>query len=162
RTPIRGRMMRAVFSLFVWAALSQGATLIENATILTVTNGTIENGSILIEDGKIAQIGRALAAPADAELIDAEGRFVTPGIIDCHSHMAADSINESSLAVSSMVSMEDVLNPRDISIYRALAGGVTVANILHGSANPIGGRTVVIKTRWGKSAPELLFEGAPP
>ncbi len=85
-----------------------------------------------------------------------------PGIIDCHSHIAADAINEGSVSVSSMVGMTDVLNPEDISIYRALAGGVTTANILHGSANSIGGKTVVVKMRWGKDAHDLLFEGAPP
>src|SRR5947207_13883696 len=85
-----------------------------------------------------------------------------PGIIDCHSHIGADSINEGSVAVSSMVGIEDVLNPESIAIYRALAGGVTTANILHGSANPIGGKCMVIKMRWGKDAKGIQFEGAMP
>ena len=95
-------------------------------------------------------------------VIDATGKYVTPGIIDAHSHIAADAINEGSISVSAMVGIRDVLNPDQIAIYRALAGGVTTANILHGSANPIGGRNAVIKLRWGADAMGLLLEGAPP
>ncbi len=138
------------------------AVIIQHATIVTVTNGTMANGSILLRDGKIAQIGENLLVPAGAQVVDASGRYVTPGLIDCHSHIAADAINESSVPVSAMVSMADVLDPDDVAIYRALAGGVTTANILHGSANPIGGRCQVIKLRWGKPAAELIFQGAPP
>jgi imidazolonepropionase-like amidohydrolase len=137
--------------------------LIENATIFTVTHGNIEHGSILIRDGKIAAIGADLKAPEGATVIDATGEFVTPGIIDCHSHIAIDGgVNEGGTSVSSMVRIPDVLNPADIDIYRDLAGGTTVANVLHGSANSIGGQTVVIKLRWGKPASELPFEGALP
>ncbi len=136
--------------------------LIQNATILTVSHGTIEHGSILIKDGKIAEVGQSVKAPAGARVIDAAGQFVIPGIIDCHSHIAAESINEGSVSVSSMVTMEEVLDPDDIDIYRDLAGGVTSANILHGSANSIGGQTLVIKLRWGQPASKLPFEGAMP
>jgi len=136
-------------------------TVIRNATVLTVTKGTFQ-GSILIRDGKIVEAGEKVLVPEGAKVIDAGGQFVMPGIIDCHSHIAADSINEGAVAVSSMVGIEDVLNPDDIDIYRALAGGVTTANILHGSANPIGGKCQVIKTRWGKDAQGLIFEGAMP
>ncbi len=136
--------------------------LIKNATILTVSHGTIQNGSILIRDGKIAEVGAKIQAPPDATVIDAAGQYVTPGLIDCHSHIAADSINEGSVAVSSMVGITDVLNPDSVSIYRILAGGVTTANVLHGSANPIGGLNAVIKLRWGKTAREMLFAGAKP
>lgn len=138
-------------------------TLIENATILTVSHGTIEHGSILIRDGKIAEVGASIAEPKGAQVIDAKGQFVMPGIIDCHSHIAVDgSVNEGSVSVSSMVNIADVLNPDDIDIYRDLAGGVTVANVLHGSANSIGGQTVVIKLRWGQPGAKLPFEGAVP
>jgi imidazolonepropionase-like amidohydrolase len=136
--------------------------VIQNATILTVSHGTIEHGSILIKDGKIAEVGQSVKAPKDAQVIDAAGQFVIPGIIDCHSHIAAESINEGSVSVSSMVNMAEILNPEDIDIYRDLAGGVTSANILHGSANSIGGQTLVIKLRWGQPAAKLPFEGALP
>ncbi|OLE48220.1 MAG: amidohydrolase [Acidobacteria bacterium 13_1_20CM_3_58_11] len=136
--------------------------LIRNATILTVSHGTIEHGSILIKDGKITEVSQSINAPNDAQVIDAAGQFVMPGIIDCHSHIAAESINEGSVSVSSMVNMAEILNPEDIDIYRDLAGGVTAANILHGSANSIGGQTLVIKLRWGQPAAKLPFEGALP
>src|SRR5882724_10712022 len=108
--------------------------LIQNATILTVSHGTIEHGSILIRDGKIAEVGTSIKAPAGAQIVDANGQFVMPGIIDCHSHIAVDgSVNEGSISVSSIVNIGEVLNPEDIDIYRDLAGGVTSANVLHGS-----------------------------
>jgi imidazolonepropionase-like amidohydrolase len=117
---------------------------------------------VVIRDGRIAEVGEKTLVPAGARVIDAGGQYLMPGIIDCHSHIAADSINEGSVSVSSMVSIQDVLDPEDIAIYRGLAGGVTTANILHGSANAIGGQCVVIKMRWGKDARGLLFEGAKP
>src|SRR5271154_3797033 len=139
------------------------AIVIQNATILTVSHGTIEHGSILIVNGKIAEVGQSVHAPKDAQVIDAAGQFVMPGIVDCHSHIAVDgSVNEGSISVSSIVNIAEVLNPDDVDIYRDLAGGVTVANILHGSANSIGGQTVVIKLRWGQPAAKLPFEGALP
>ena len=145
------------------AAEAPAALLIQNATILTVTHGTIEHGSILIRDGKIVDVGASIKAPKDAQVVDAAGQFVIPGIIDCHSHIAVDGdVNEGSISVSSIVNIADVLNPDDISIYRDLAGGVTSANVLHGSANAIGGQTIVIKLRWGQPASKLPFEGALP
>jgi imidazolonepropionase-like amidohydrolase len=137
--------------------------LIQNATLLTITHGTIEHGSILIRDGKIAAVGQSIKAPDGAQIIDAAGQYVMPGIIDCHSHIAVDGdVNEGSISVSSMANIADVLNPEDVDIYRDLAGGVTAANILHGSANSIGGQTIVIKLRWGQPASKLPFEGALP
>jgi imidazolonepropionase-like amidohydrolase len=144
-------------------AQNPSTIFIQNATIFTVTQGNIEHGSILIRDGKIAAVGADLKAPDGVAVIDATGQYVIPGIIDCHSHIAVDgSVNEGGPAVSSMANIADVLNPEDISIYDDLAGGVTSANILHGSANPIGGQTIVIKLRWGKPASALPFEGAIP
>jgi imidazolonepropionase-like amidohydrolase len=137
-------------------------TLVRNATILTITDGEIPNGEILIRDGRIAGVGRSLRAPDRARVIDAGGGFVMPGIIDCHSHIAVDGgVNEGSIPVSSMTAIEEVLDPGDPNIYRALAGGVTTANVLHGSANPIGGTNAVIKLRWGADSEGLLFAGAP-
>jgi imidazolonepropionase-like amidohydrolase len=136
---------------------------LRGATLVTVTRGTIPNGTIVLRDGKIAAVGANVSVPAGAEVIDATGKFISPGIIDAHTHIANDSINEGGTTVSSMTGMEDVLDPTDINIYRDLAGGVTTANVLHGSANPIGGKNAVIKLRWGrKRASELLFEGAMP
>jgi imidazolonepropionase-like amidohydrolase len=140
-----------------------GVVAIRNATVLTATKGTIARATVLVRDGKIAAVGANVTVPAGAEVYDGTGRFVTPGIIDAHSHIANDAINENSVAVSSMTSMFDVLDPRDIAIYRALAGGTTAANIMHGSANPIGGQTLVIKLRWGKTRrDDLAFTGALP
>jgi len=147
-----------------WAQVGgPGVVLIKDATILTVSHGDIAKGSILIRGGKIAEVGPSVAAPAGATVIDAAGQFVTPGIIDPHSHIAvAGGINEGSLAVTSMVAIEDVLDSTDINIYRELAGGVTTTLTMHGSANPIGGTNAVIKLRWGKDAKGLLFQGAKP
>ncbi len=140
-----------------------GEILIRNATVLTVSHGKIENGSVLIKNGKIAAVGKDLKASSNATIVDATGKFVTPGIIDCHSHIAVDgSVNEGSLSVTSMVRINDVIDPNDRSIFVGLSGGVTVANVLHGSANAIGGLNQVIKLRWGKTADEIVFKEAPP
>jgi imidazolonepropionase-like amidohydrolase len=144
------------------AHLTAETYVIRNATIITVAKGTLK-GSIVVKDGKISEVGEKVMEPAGAKIIDAAGQYVIPGIIDCHSHIAADGgINEGSVSVSSMVDIKDVINPEDIAIYRALAGGVTTANILHGSANPIGGQTLPLKMRWGKDAQGMIFEGATP
>ncbi|MCE9619145.1 MAG: amidohydrolase, partial [Planctomycetes bacterium] len=140
-----------------------GIVAIRNATLITVTKGTIPAGTIVLQNGKITAIGATVTIPAGAEIIDGTGKFVSPGIIDAHSHIANDDINEGGTSVSSMTGMEDVINPNDINIYRDLAGGTTTANILHGSANSIGGKNAVIKLRWGKKRPEeILFAGAMP
>ena len=151
-----------IVALAALAPLYAQNIVIQNATIMTVTKGTLQ-GSVVIKDGKIAEIGEKVMMPQNATIIDAGGQYVIPGIIDCHSHIAVDgNVNEGSVSVSSMVDIKDVINPEDIAIYRALAGGVTTANILHGSANPIGGQTIVLKMRWGKDAQGLIFEGAMP
>ncbi|MDV3310692.1 MAG: amidohydrolase [Cyclobacteriaceae bacterium] len=139
-----------------------GDALIRNGTLLTVTKGTLENTDLLIRDGKIAAIGRNLTAPEGCRIIDATGLFVMPGIIDAHSHIALEAINEMSSPVTPEIRMRDALNPLDIAIYRALAGGVTTIQTLHGSANAIGGQSVVMKLRYGTVDPsELVLEGAP-
>jgi len=146
-------------------AAESGATavVIKDATILTVSHGTIARGSILIRDGKISEVGQAVDVPDGALVIDAAAQFVMPGIIDPHSHLAQNGgVNEGSLAVTSMTSVEDFIDPTDIDIYRELAGGVTTTATLHGSANPIGGTGAVIKLRWGQDAKGLLFAGARP
>jgi imidazolonepropionase-like amidohydrolase len=144
----------------IWAA--SAPVVIQNATIMTVTKGTIDKGSVVLQDGKIVAVGAKVNIPAGATIIDGTGKYVIPGIIDCHSHIATEAVNEGSLSVSSMVGIGDTLNPEDVAIYRAMAGGVTTANILHGSANSIGGKTVVIKMRWDHTADEMVFDGAMP
>ncbi len=136
--------------------------LIQNATVMTVARGTIEGSSVLVRDGKIAAVGSDLRVPPGARVIDATGKYVTPGIIDAHSHIATDAVNEGSIAVSSMVRIEDVIDPTDINIYREAAGGVTTSHTMHGSANPIGGQNAIIKHRWGEDAEGLRFQAAPP
>ena len=158
---------RAVLGIAAFTATALAAraesVLIRNATVLTVTKGTVQNGNVLIQDGKIAAIGKNISAPSDATIVDATGKYLMPGIIDCHSHTAVEGgVNEGTVSDSSMVNIHDVIDPSDINIYRGLAGGLTVSNVLHGSANAIGGQTEVIKLRWGKSAKEMAFEGAKP
>jgi len=157
-------MRRLLLAVMVTLApLGAETIVIQNATVMTVAKGTIKNGSVVVRDGKIVDVGEKVMIPEGATRIDAAGQYVIPGIIDCHSHIAGDGgINEGSVSVSSMVDIKDIINPEDIAIYRALAGGVTTANILHGSANAIGGRTIVLKMRWGKDAQSMIFEGAKP
>lgn len=136
--------------------------LIKNATVWTQSKqGKLEKADMLVSRGKIMQVGKNLTAPKDALVIDATGKHLTPGIIDAHSHTAAASINEGGQAITCETRIEDVLNSDDIWIYRQLAGGTTAANILHGSANPIGGQNAVVKWRWGLMPEELLIAGAP-
>jgi imidazolonepropionase-like amidohydrolase len=165
------RKLAASFSLFLLIGWnlpatvfpqSKNAVLIKNGTVMTAIRGTLENTDILIENGKITRIGKGLNAPAGARVIDATGKYVTPGIIDCHSHTMLDAINEGTYSVTSMTQVKDVLVPRDIAIYRALAGGVTSANLLHGSANSIGGQNATVKFKFGRPASEFLIPDAPP
>jgi imidazolonepropionase-like amidohydrolase len=136
--------------------------VIRGGTILTITHGKIENGSIYIHNGKIAAIGKTVQAPENATVIDATGEWVMPGIIDSHSHIALDNdVNEATSPVTPAMMMKDAFNYNDKMIYRALAGGVTTSLLLHGSANMIGGQAVVIKHKYGLGRDEMLFPGAP-
>jgi hypothetical protein len=135
---------------------------ITNATIMTAGKGTIPRGTILIRDGKIAAVGPNVSVPAGAQVIDGDGRYVIPGIVDAHSHSAGEAINEGTQSITAQVRMEDVLRQGALGLYRELAGGVTTLNILHGSANTIGGHNATVKVRWGLPVDSLLFEGAPP
>jgi imidazolonepropionase-like amidohydrolase len=137
--------------------------LIRNATIMTAANGTLENTDILVQNGKISKIGKALKASSNAQVIDGSGKFITPGIVDCHSHTMIDGgVNEATYSITSMVRVSDVLDPKDISIYRGLAGGVTVANLLHGSANVIGGLNTVVKFKYGRPVEDFPIPDAMP
>jgi imidazolonepropionase-like amidohydrolase len=135
---------------------------ITNANIMTASHGNVMNGTILIRNGKIAEIGTNVTIPAGARVIDGRGKWVTPGIIDAHSHTANEGINEGSQSVTAEVRMEDVLRQDGISLYRQLAGGTTTVNILHGSANTIGGQNAIIKLRFGLPVDSIRFAGAPP
>src|SRR5476651_2533274 len=137
-------------------------TLFKNGTVWTnEKDGILKNTDVLIENGKIKAVGKNLSAPAGAKIVDATGKHITPGIIDEHSHIAATGgINEGAQAVTAEVRIQDVLDAGDINLYRQLAGGVTTSHILHGSANPIGGQTQLIKHRWGVLPSEMMFQGA--
>lgn len=138
--------------------------LVKNATIWTSgPAGNLEQADLLVRAGKIEQVGKNIAAPAGAVVIDATGKHLTPGLIDCHSHTAVNrGINEGASAITVEVRVGDVIDPTDIGLYRELAGGTTTANVLHGSANPMGGQNQVIKLRWGAGAEALKFAGAQP
>jgi imidazolonepropionase-like amidohydrolase len=141
---------------------SGGTLLLRNATILTGTDLGRVAGAVLLKDGKIAAFGENVEAPEGIETIDATGLWIMPGIIDCHSHIATEGgLNEGTQSVTPEVRVRDVLNPRDLAVYRALAGGVTSANVLHGSANPIGGQNATIKLKFGEPPDRLPFPGAP-
>jgi imidazolonepropionase-like amidohydrolase len=143
--------------------IAPNAILIDNATIWTCgPKGKLEDWDILFVDGKIKEIAPDITVTQGSALvIDATGKHVTPGLIDCHSHSAASSINEGAQAVTAEVRIQDVLFADDINVYRQLGGGLTTANVLHGSANPIGGQNAVIKLRWGAGPGDLLFKKAP-
>jgi imidazolonepropionase-like amidohydrolase len=145
------------------SSLQAEKMLIKNATIWTNESPAIlTETDVLINKGKIVQIGKNIQA-LDAKVIDASGKYLTSGIIDEHSHIAITrGVNEGTQSNTAEVSIGDALDPDDINIYRQLAGGVTTSHLLHGSANPIGGQSAVIKLRWGKMAEELKFEGASP
>ncbi len=151
-----------VLTTVVWAQVPKGSVLIRNGTVLTITNGTLNNTDVLIIDGIIRGIGKDLDAPSSIMEIDATGQYVMPGIIDAHSHIGIDAVNEGTNPITPEVNVGDVLNPTSVSIYRALAGGVTTSHAMHGSANAIGGECETIKHRWGTYDPEIIrMEDAP-
>ena len=135
--------------------------LIKNVTVWTSEKeGILENTDVLLKDGKIAEIGKNLRA-RNATEIDGTGKHLTAGIVDEHSHIAASAINEGAQNSSAEVTIEDVVDPTDINIYRNLSGGTTSAQILHGSANPIGGRSAIIKLKWGENADAMIYNNSP-
>lgn len=139
-----------------------GALFIHDATLLTVSHGTIEHGDLIVAGGRIAALGTGLTPPDGVTAIDGRGLFVMPGLIDCHSHAAIDGgVNEGTLSIVPEVKIQDEVDPHDVVLYDALAGGTTTMNLLHGSANVIGGQNAVVKLRYGRTPAEMLFEGAP-
>lgn len=135
--------------------------LIKNGTVWTnESEGNLQNTDVLIRGSKIAGIGKNITC-ADCKIIDATGKHVTSGIIDEHNHIAiSQGVNEGTEASSAEVRIGDVVNSKDINIYRQLAGGVVAAQLLHGSANPIGGQSALIKFRWGYAPEKMKIEGA--
>ena len=147
---------------FTQAQVQKGNVLIKNATVLTVTKGNLESSDVLVQNGVITQIGKNLTAPAGVNSIDATGKYLMPGIIDAHSHVGLDVVNEGSAPITSEIRMKDVVNPTEIGIYRALAGGVTVSHAMHGSANVVGGQNATLKHRWGSMDPaDVIMQDAP-
>ncbi|GGG98987.1 periplasmic amidohydrolase [Polaribacter pacificus] len=139
----------------------QETLLIKNTTVWTSEkDGVLKNTDVLIKNGKISQIGKNLSARG-AKVIDGTNKHLTAGIIDEHTHIALSSSNESGHNSTAEVTMEDAINPADMNIYRNLAGGVTSAQLLHGSANPIGGRSAIIKLKWGEEADKMIYTNAP-
>ncbi len=145
------------------AAAPAGPVLLRGATVWTLgPQGTLEDADLLVEGGRVVQVGYDLQAPG-ATVVSAAGAHITPGIVDCHSHAFSDSmVNEGTRSCTAEVRLADVIDAETIQIYRQLAGGVTTANLLHGSANPIGGQSAVLQLKWGQPAHALLMAGAPP
>jgi len=133
---------------------------LKGGTILTITNGTIENGTIVIQKGKITAIGEDIRIPEGIKVIDMTGKFIMPGIIDSHSHIALTDINEATDPVTPQIWMWDALDPGSDSIRKTLAGGVTTVKTMHGSANVIGGVNVTIKLKYDRPIQELIISGA--
>jgi len=152
------------YGAFGWTNQPQAETvIIRNATLWTnEESGILEKADIMLQNGKIAQVGGSIRGPRGAVEIDGTGMHVTPGIIDEHSHIAISrGVNESSQESTAEVSIADVVDATDIDIYRQLSGGVTTSQLLHGSANPIGGQSALIKLRWGYTPEAMKFAGAP-
>lgn len=144
--------------------VATGRVLFVNATVWTCgPEGKLENAAVLVENGLISRVVKAGEPLPEADLkVDAAGLHLTPGVIDCHSHMATDSgVNEGSQAITAEVRIGDFVDCDDLNIIRQLAGGVTCVNVLHGSANPIGGQNQVLKLRWGMNDEQLKFGTAP-
>lgn len=150
------------FASFVQAQTPVGDLVIRNGTVLTITKGTLTETDILIEKGKIKALGKDLKVASGIKEIHAQGQFVMPGIIDAHSHIAIDAVNEGTHPVTPEVKVGDALDPFDVGVYRALAGGVTTSHAMHGSANAIGGQCQTIKHRYGEMDPSIfIFKDAP-
>ncbi len=162
RSKVPGLVLAFLMTLACSGPASAQDLLVRGGTVITITNGDLPNTDVLIRDGKITEIGENLTAPDGVRIIDAQGRFVMPGILDDHSHMGVDrGINEGSRSVVPEVSIADVIRHDDPSFFTALAGGITTIHTMHGSANSIGGQNEVIKLKWGRPWEELVIEEAP-
>ena len=159
--------LAALLGLLAVSAAAQRPTgknevVIRNATVLTATGSSISGGSVYVKDGKIVALGKTVDAPASATVIDGTGKYLTPGLIDSHGHIAlAGDVNEATAPITPHMMMVDAFDYDDKAIYRALAGGVTTSMLLHGSANMIGGQALVIKHKYGMGREQMLFPNAP-
>ncbi|MFN0137633.1 MAG: amidohydrolase family protein, partial [Phycisphaerae bacterium] len=142
----------------VIATKTGGSVLLKNAHVITVSGDDLLNTDVLVEKGKIAKIGKGLAAAAGVMSIDLAGYVLAPGVIDGHAHIALDSVNEGANSITCEVRCEDVIRSDDVNIYRALAGGVTTMHLMHGSANTIGGECVLVKLKYGGTADDLVIK----
>ncbi|RZK81895.1 MAG: amidohydrolase [Pedobacter sp.] len=160
-TPVMGQLIYPFTAFGTASPVKQETVLLKNATVWTnEKEGILQNADVLLENGKIKAVGKNLSA-GSARVIDATGKHITAGLIDEHSHIAGTGgINEGAQSSSAEVRIADIINSEDVNIYRQLAGGVTTSHILHGSANPVGGQSQLIKLRWGKLPEELKFVGA--
>lgn len=155
-------IIMTLLTIAVMAQVDKGDVIIKNGTVITITKGILENTDVLIQNGKITRIGENLRTPSGVKEVDATGMHVMPGIIDAHSHIGIDAVNEATNPITAEVFTGDAIDPLDIGIYRALAGGVTTSHAMHGSANAIGGQCETIKHHYGSFNPEdLRMVGAP-
>ncbi|MFQ5701604.1 MAG: amidohydrolase family protein [Acidobacteriota bacterium] len=163
RSHVPCKLAIAVLCLLATPVVAEDV-IVKNATIWTISGkGILAGADLLVRDGKIVAVGPGLKASSSTVIIDGSGKHVTPGLIDAHSHTGVDgAVNEGANNITAEVRIGDVLDPDSIAIYRELAGGLTVANVLHGSADSIGGQNQVIKLKWGVTAEQLKFPGAPP
>jgi imidazolonepropionase-like amidohydrolase len=149
-------------SAHIQAQVPKGDILIKNGVVLTITDGVKNFTDVLIKNGKIVRIEKNINAESGVRVVDATGKYVMPGIIDAHSHLGIEAVNEATSPNTAEVHVGEALNPQDISIYRALAGGCSISHAMHGSANAIGGQCQTIKHRWGLQNPkDIRMEGAP-
>jgi imidazolonepropionase-like amidohydrolase len=147
----------------LWTNLEDSALLRISGIQADIPGGFVRNSEVIITNGKIQSVGKNLSTPPGAIIIDAEGKHLSTGIIDEHSHIGIErGVNEGTQAITAEVRIGDVVRPEDLNIFRQLAGGVTTSQLLHGSANPIGGQSAIIKLRWGSPAAEMLMKEAAP
>ena len=150
----------AVLAAAPGARADGGNLLLKNGTVLTVTKGILPRGDVLILGGVIKQVGENIAAPEGVRVVDVSGKYILPGIIDSHTHIALAGTNEGTAPITPEVDMSEVVVADDVSMLTALAGGVTMIHTLHGSANAIGGQDVTLKLKWGKPSEELIVKEA--
>ena len=156
-----GKKFLLILTLMILMAPSVWAQdiALKGGTILTITKGTIENGTIVIQEGKITAIGKDVNIPAGTRVIDVTGKFIMPGVIDSHSHIALTDVNEATDPITPQIWMWEALDPGSDSIQKTLAGGVTTVKTMHGSANVIGGVNVTIKLKYDRPIEELIVSG---